>query len=35
MNGLGEDSALYFALGMAAGAALFWMLVRAIRIRLY
>jgi LPXTG-motif cell wall-anchored protein len=34
MTGIGEDNVLYFALGIAAGAALFWVLVRSIRTRL-
>jgi hypothetical protein len=34
MSGMSEDNALYFVLGIAAGAALVWMLVRTIRMRL-
>jgi LPXTG-motif cell wall-anchored protein len=33
MTGISEDNAFYFALGMAAGAALLWMLVRTIRMK--
>jgi len=31
---MGEDNAVYFALGLAAGAALLWILVRTIRMSL-
>jgi LPXTG-motif cell wall-anchored protein len=30
MTGMGDDNAFYFALGIAAGAALLWMLVRRL-----
>jgi hypothetical protein len=34
MAGMSEDNALYFALGIAAGAALVWMLIWTIKMRL-